>query len=248
MIRSKKEREAEKVAFKNMTWQQKIDHIFAYYKLPLFTAIVTVIVLVSTIITNVTRKNVVLYAGYANFSCGDILDKQLTEGYLDSCGIDTGKNEVLVYRNLIILENPTDAEHQYVYASKLKVLGAISAKQMDIMFMNKEAYDQMSWSGLLMDLDEVPFDDALRDRLQPYILSNEIVLEDNQIEYDLGEAEEYHATTEIKRNAIDISSLTIFRDAGIDNDLCIGIIGNSVHMEDDIRYISYLLDAGQEPN
>lgn len=244
MIRSKKEKEAEKKAFKKMTMADKIDHIFAYYKLPVFTAVITLIVIISTIVTNVTKKKPVLYVAYANFTCGETLDEEITTGYLEKYGIDTKKYDILVYRNLYIAENPSEIDHQYSYASKLKVMGAISAKQLDLMYMNKEAYDLMSSSGLLMNLSSVE-DSTYYTELSPYVLSNDVILSDNAVDVELGNAEKYEAETEVQANAVDISSFAMFTEAGIDNDLCIGIIANSPHVEEDMRYIAYLLGNGQ---
>lgn len=240
MIRSKKEIEAEKKAFKQMTMGEKIDHILAYYKLPVFTVIIALIVLTSTIVTNATKKKPYLYVAYANFTCGETLDEQLTKGYLENIGIDTKKYDIYVYRNLYITDDPSDVDHQYSYASKLKVMGAISARQLDLMFMNKEAYDLMSSSGLLLNLSATE-DNPCFATLSPYIMSNDVILSDNAVDLELGNAEEYVAETESQKNGIDISSSDTFTSAGIDNDLYIGIIANSRHVEECMQYIACLL-------
>ncbi len=240
MIRSKKEIEAEKKAFKQMTMTEKIDHILAYYKLPVFTVIIALIVLTSTIVTNATKKKPYLYVAYANFTCGETLDEQLTKGYLESIGIDTKKYDIYVYRNLYITDDPSDVDHQYSYASKIKVMGAISARQLDLMFMNKEAYDLMSSSGLLLNLSTTE-DNPSFATLSPYIMSNDVILSDNAVDLELGNAEEYVAETESQKNGIDISSSDTFTAAGIDNDLYIGIIANSRHVEECMQYIACLL-------
>lgn len=187
------------------------------------------------------KKVPVLYTAYANVSFGETLDTQLNEDYLKASGKNLKKQDVYVYRDLYLTEEASGEDHQYAYASKIKVLGAISAKQMDVMLMNSEAYYQMSVSGFLLDLSDMDLPDSLR----PYLASNEVILEDNAIEYRLGEAEEYTSVSETVVNAVEVSEFGIFRDAGISGDLYAGIIANTPRQEESLNYILYLHDADQ---
>jgi len=192
-------------------------------------------------VINATKKVPALYTAYANVSFGETLDTQLNEDYLKASGKNLKKQDVYVYRDLYLTEEASGEDHQYAYASKIKVLGAISAKQMDVMLMNSEAYYQMSVSGFLLDLSDMDLPDSLR----PYLASNEVILEDNAIEYRLGEAEEYTSVSETVVNAVEVSEFGIFRDAGISGDLYAGIIANTPRQEESLNYILYLHDAGK---
>lgn len=246
MTGTKEEREANRKAFKKMSFDDKLKYIVAYYKLPIFTACVVILVLGSTIYRNLTKKDVVLYTAYGNVVFGEDLDKKLTTDYLDYAEKNPKKEEILVYYDLYLAEDPSGEDHQYAYASKLKVLGAISAKQLDLILMNEEACRQMSASGLLMDLSFIQeYDTSLYSQLEPYLLKNIVILDDNSIEYSLGEAEEYEASTEEVINAIDLTTFPVFQSAGINKDLCIAVIANSTHIEEDISYIDYLLNTAE---
>lgn len=53
------------------------------------------------------------------------------------------------------------SDHEYAYASKMKLFAAINAKQLDLVLMNREAYDLCSQSGFLMDLSGMADDQFL---------------------------------------------------------------------------------------
>ena len=193
-----------------------------------------------------TKKDTVLYSAYANIVFGDIMNQKMTDDYLVYAGHDPKKMDVLVYKNLYVADDPSTENHQYAYASKMKILGAISSHTMDVMYMNNEAFGQMSASGLLMDLDVVKqMDPDLYQDLEPYLVANTVILDDNSIEYNLGEASVYEATTEEVINAIDLSTFPLFEEAGLGDRLLIGVIANSRHIEEDISYIRYLFTAGR---
>ena len=126
----------------------------------------------------------------------------------------------------------------------MKILGAINAKQMDIVLMNDNAYSQMSSSGLLMDMNTVLKNDAqLYEDLSPYLTEGTVILEDNSIEFKLNEADTYEAVTEQQLNAVDVSEFPVFRNAGIDGNLYIGVIGNTPRVEKVQAFLAYLLNA-----
>jgi hypothetical protein len=238
---TRKRREENRKAFRNMSTSEKIDYIFAYYKLPIFTAVVAFIVLASTAYREITRKTVVLYTAYANISVGEDLDSQLTDGYISYRELDPKKQEVDVYRDLYLSDDASIENHEYAYACKIKVLGAISARKMDVILMNDEALMQISASGFLKDLTEIEeADPQLYASLEPYLCENTVILSDNSIAYSLGEDETYHAETEEVVNAVDVTSFPMFRNAGIDGSLYAGIIANTNHPVNSLAFLGYL--------
>lgn len=244
MKRTAKQREAERRAFRHMSKAEKIDHIFTYYKLPIFTVCVVLAIFLQAGIRALTKKETVLYLAYANVSFGDTLHGELTDGYMTYSGTDVKKNEFIEFPDLYLSDEASTENHQYAYASKMKVLGSISAKQMDIVFLNKEAYDLMSVSGFLMDLKGIKEADALLyQRLEPYLTENSVILEDNSIDYDLGKASEYYSVTEEHTNALSVSSLPMFRRAVIDDDVYAAVIANSPRIPAVLSYLEYLLSA-----
>ena len=148
------EREFNRAAFRAMSIPKKADYIFAYYKLPLVLILIAVIAIGSVIHQVVTHKDAVLYAAFLNVIPDEETDATLTQGYLERVGADPARNEVLCYHELYISTDDTIQNHQYAYASKLKLMGAIDGEQLDVVIMNREAYDLLSAWGYLLDLED----------------------------------------------------------------------------------------------
>lgn len=239
------ERQAHREAFKRMSLAQKAEYIFAYYKLPLILTLIAVVFAGSVTHRLLTEKEAVLYVAYANVAVPDELDRQLTSEFLDAEGISPTRSEVYCYRDLYLTAEATTATHQYAYASKLKTLASVDAEELDIVLMNREAYDLLSRSGYLLDLKTGLHDTGLSlpPELEALAVANEVVLEDNQIEVDLGEAETYEAVCETHTNALDVSTLAPFTAAHLDGTVYLGIIANTPRLERALAYFTYLARA-----
>ena len=233
------ERAENREALAHMSLPQRLDHIFEYYKFPLVLILIAVVAVGSVLYYRLTRKEALLYVACANFSAGDALDSALGEGYLRAVGVDPGKNEVRMYRNLYLSQDASAQNHEYAYASRLKVLAAMANGQLDVMLMNREAYDIMSAGGYLLPL-EGRLGDALERRLDDQLIQNAVILEDNEIEHNLDESIPYRAETEDVANGIRVSAFPRFASAELTGDVFLGVIGNSARMDAVIQYIDYL--------
>ena len=170
-------------------------------------------------------------------SFGENVEKSLTEDFLAAAGFDARRQEVYLYRDLYLSENADTLNHEYAYASKVKLSGAISAEKLDLVLMNREAYDIFSRQGYLLGLTSLP------DALSPYLSENEVILSDNSVDYLLGNAAEEQFVTETVPNSLAVSSLPLFRDAGFDGDLYLGVVSNSPRQDEAEAYIRYLFDC-----
>lgn len=227
-------------SFKKMTFREKVDYIITYYKFPIITALIAAAVLISTVVNRLNRKEPVLYTAFANVVIGETLHEQLTDEYLRYAG-KTAKQGITVYEGLYISDDPATVDHQIAYASKLKLLGAVNTRQLDVVLMNKEAYDLFSSSGFLCNLDELmKTDPKLYQQLSDLIQINTVILDDNAVEFSLGEADEYISETEDIKNGLDVSSAALLKDAGFPDTVYLGIIENSIHKEEAVNYIRYL--------
>ena len=220
-----KQRKSNRDAFRKMDFKERLAYIFEYYKLPMFTACVALIVAVTSTIHSLTKKDPVLYLAYIN-------------AYMES---NPKKTTVTVYKDLYISDDASVENHEYAYASKMKIIGAISARNLDVVLMNREACDLMSESGFLLDLSELE-DSDLYAKIEPLLVINEVIIDDNAIEYRLNEAEEYVYTSEKVPNAVDVSDLPLFKDAGFNGDLYLGIIANTKHPIGSAAFISYITE------
>lgn len=232
---SEKERAANREAFRQMGPAGKIEYIYTYFKWPIILAVVTVVILCSAVYRFATQKDVVLYAAYVNVTAGTELETRLGEDYLSARGLDPEKNEVFFYRDLYISEDPAAEDHEFAYASNMKIMATITAQELDLVLMNREAYDILSASGYLMDLSGCAG--------IPHLTANTVILEDNAIEFNLGQAAEYTAVTEESVNAVEVSRLPMFTQAGFSDAVYLGIIGNTPRLDDCLDYLSYLAAA-----
>ena len=238
------ERAEIRAAFRQMRPAQKLGYIFSYYKLPIVLALLAVIVIGDFTFRYITKKEVLVYSAYLNVSVGDDLDAVLGAGFVEHMGVSPKKNEVSVYRDLYLSQDPSAENHQFAYASQLKLLAALQTKTLDVVLMNREAYDILSQNGYLYDIPTIlDRSDPLFSLLEPCLTSNTVILEDNSIEYNLNEADVYEAVTEEATNGIDVSSFSVFQDADFSGHVYLGIIGNSPRLPTVFQYIEYLATA-----
>lgn len=144
-----RERADRRKAFRRMGAAQKADYIFSYYKLPIVLTLLFAYILCYGLYRHFSRKEVLLYVACANVVISEDTADALSEAFVRYSGQDVRKYEVSLYRNLYLSENPTLANHQYAYASRLKLLAMIDAEQVDVILMNREAYDFLSEKGYL---------------------------------------------------------------------------------------------------
>ena len=228
--------------FREMPVSKKAEHIWMYYKIPLILLACFVYLLASGIHNALTQKSPVVYLAYLNISAGDDMDGYLSDGFVSYLGRDPEKEEVYRYYNLYLSDNPSAENHQYAYTSNLKLLAAINAKQLDLLLMNKEAYDLCSANGYLLDLTSLYSSNSPSNAdMQALITENLVIQEDNSIEYNLGEADSYTAVTTSVANAWNVSSLPQFQQAGFSGDVYLGIIANTPRLEMARQYCAYVL-------
>jgi hypothetical protein len=268
---SEEERAANRAAFKAMGPAQKADYIFAYYKLPLVLALVAVVALGSVAWRAITHKDALLYVAFVNVAPPLDVDEALTSGFVEATGADPGREEVLCYRELYLSNSATVADHQYAYASKLKAMAAVEGHQLDVVLMNREAYDLLSTSGYLLDLtaDEAgaaSSDDAAgtagaagaanaagsadkpgvagpagaKFADDTRLCSNTVVIDSNQVEYELGEASTYEAKTVEVANALEVTQSPLLHGFSGNEALYLGVIANSPRQDQALAYLAYV--------
>lgn len=233
------ERAENREALAQMNLPQRLDHIFEYYKFPLVLALIAAVALGSVLYYRLTRREALLFVAYANISVGETLDGALSDGYARAVGADPGKSEVKLYRNLYLSQDATVQNHEYAYASRLKVMAAMANGELDVMLMNREAYDIMSAGGYLMPLED-SLGAELIGRVSDRLVRNTVILADNEIEHRLDESIPYRADTEEVANGILISAFPLFARADFSGDVYLGVIGNSARMDAVLQYIDYV--------
>lgn len=234
---SQQEKDSLRERFRKMDTRAKVDYIYTYFKWYILLGVVSLMVLGSVVYRQVTKKDTVIYLGLANVSVGTDLKTALTLDFLEDANLNPKKNQIQVYSGLYLSEESSEENHEYAYASRMKLMAAVNAKQLDVVLMNREAYDILSQSGYLLDLS------GRATALAPYLTENDVVLEDNSIEFQLNEADEHRIITERAVNGMDVSQLSLFRNAGFPDSVYIGIIANSPRYSVAIPYLEYLVST-----
>ena len=205
-----KEKAAQRAAFRAMSPAKKAEHIFTYYKWPILLGLLALLILGSAVYRQFTRKEPVLYLALVNVA------------------------EVYLYPDLYLSDEADTINHEYAYASKMKLTGAISAQKLDLALMNREAYDIFSAQGFLLELSALP------DELSPLLTENEVVVSDNSVDVLLGNEQEERRVTKKAANALAVSTLPLFRDAVFDGELYLGVLANSPRQEESLAYLRYV--------
>ena len=240
-LKQKASPELEKL--KTLHGPQKIRYIWDYYKLPIVVLCILLYILGYSLYGHFTHKEKILYTALVNVSASDSLTEQLSTGFLDSLDQDTSKTTMQLYTGLYLTDDETNPYHEYTYASRMKILASIDGEQLDVVLMNKEAFDAFSQNGYLCDLEELlsSEDVDLYNRLKPHLVTNTVILEDNSTDLQLDPSITYQAVTEEHPFGLDLSQTSMISDAGFSDIVYLGIIANSPRTEEAIDYVRYLL-------
>ena len=237
------ERQAHREAFAAMSLPKKAEYIFAYYKLPIVLVLIAAVAIGSVTHRLLTEKHALLYVAYVNVTLPDDDDERIAEGFVRSQGAHPQTSEVYRYHGLYLAEAEDTADHQLSYASRLKLLAAIDAEEVDLVIMNREAYDLLSHSDYLLDLQELLKDGRLDEKASELLTNNVVVLDDNRVEMELGEADTYEATTEEHTNALVATDIYAAQGIELTDDVYLGIIANTPRMDTSLAFIAYLLGS-----
>ena len=137
--------------FKQLHGKAKLQYLLDYYKLPFVIICIVLYILVYNIHGQMTKKTTVLSIAFINITMSDSLSQHLTSDFLEFEHLSPKKNEICTYDNLLIQENPSSENLEYAYASSTRLLAAIDAKKIDLVFMNQEALKQLDKKGYLSD-------------------------------------------------------------------------------------------------
>lgn len=243
MRRDEADKLAAKAAYRKLPFRQKLAHIWLYHKWAILLSLAALVVLGSVIYRVTHKKETVLYLALINVSLGDKLETVMTRDFLDDAGFDAQKQELLLYRDLYLAKDTDETTHPSAYASRIKLMASVEQKQMDLILMSRESYNVLSSQGYLLPVEEL-LEGApeLSEALTPLITENDVILEDNSIEYQLREAEELVIKTESVGNALRLDNLPLF-SGQFQDPLYVGVVANTPRRDACLDYLRYLLEA-----
>lgn len=228
-------------SIKDLHGKAKIGYVWEYYKLPIVIGCIFLYIAGYMLHGYLTHKDTILYTALVNVSDA-IPSEELTTDFLSYLGANTEKNEVVLYQGLYLTEDESSPDYAYVYASNTKITASIAAKQLDIVLMDKKAFDLLSGRGYLCDIEKLLIQEApdLYQSLQPQLVSNTVILEDNAIDAGLDDAVAYTAVTEEYPTGIELTHSPHIPESGISGTLYLGVISNAPHIDTAVEYLRYL--------
>lgn len=235
---------------RSLRGRKRLEYILDYYRLPL-AALCALLLITFSIISRMGRSEPTLYGAFVNVSLSEDLSHRLTDGILQDLDLGLDQNPVeerstsgqsfYLYRGLYLRQDAQSEEHAYTYASKMKILAALNAERLDLIFMDQEAFDAFSQNGYLLDLGGFLEENAPDlQALAPYLVSNTRILEDNSVELLLGNETDYRAVTKVYQQGIHLSDFPSFRESGLSGDLYLGIAANSPRLSHVCAYLKAL--------
>ncbi len=232
----------EREKWDSLSTSKRIQYIWDYYKLPIVITLIILYIIGYMVYRHVTHKDIVLYAALANVNAGETLEEQLTDGFLADQQIDTAKNDMTLYSGWYLTDDPSSEYHQYTYATHLKILASIDNEELDVILMNKEAFDAFAQNGYLYNMEDLlqETDPSLYEKLQPYLVTNMEILEDNAKDMIYDSTLEYVSETTEYPMGIDLAEASMIKEAGFEDTVYFGIIGNSPRTETAVEYLNYL--------
>lgn len=211
----------KKEYWKSLQGKQRVQYVWDYYKFPIAVALILIYIIGYNVYGHFSKKDIILYTGLVNVSVNDRLNEQLSAGFLEFMEEDISKKDVQLYTGLYLTDDPNDPNHEYTYASRIKILAAIDGEQLDVVLMNKEAFDAFSQNGYLCNLEELLQESApdMTEELKPYLVTRE---------YPAG---------------LDLSQMNLFKQAGFEDTVYLGVIANSPRMDTAVEYINFFTQS-----
>lgn len=140
---------------KPMTFKEKLDHLWSYYKEVLLVAglvVLTICVMVSSIINMNTET--LAYGVLGNVSCSAKGYSYLTEDYFAQITQNPKREQVVL--DSIAFEDPALAEDTDMnYQASMRLIALVSAKMVDYMFLDHYTMEFYISDDFYMDLRDL---------------------------------------------------------------------------------------------
>ncbi|WP_031552402.1 hypothetical protein [Oribacterium sp. FC2011] len=157
----KNEIKNEKKKLSRMTFGQKAEYIFEYYKFPIIVTLVVIILVVSVLKTLINNKPLGFYAMFLNGSGQEmsIGADELEKRFAEYAEIDGGKEKVVIDTTASF--NP-NVNSQYTIAQNAKITALFASHDLDAMVIDPGVFTYYALSGAFSDLREVLSEEEFR--------------------------------------------------------------------------------------
>lgn len=208
----------EKKEKKNI--KNNLEYFWMYYKLPFMAGMIIVILILYFLITALTAKDTALSVMLIDCHT-EMSGEELAEEYAKAADIDQKKYQIQIQNNLMF--QGTDSGN-YSMTSLSKFMADIGSELLDVCGMLKDDFIKYDGSDTWMDLRECLTDEQSK------------VLEDYFLMTDDGRAIGIMADELPVLKADNCYTST-------DTEAAVGIIYNTPHKEEAVKYLLYLAGA-----
>ena len=141
-----------------MPLKKRIRQILDYYKLVVVIIAIFIYILCYIGWRYMTRQDFVLYAAAVNVGMEEdtrelFTDFPSSETFHGAFPEASKRSAVSLSENLFLTSDSSGDYHEYVYASRLKILASIEAEKLDLVIGDGEAMEAFAGQGFLMPLD-----------------------------------------------------------------------------------------------
>lgn len=138
---------------KTMTFREKVDHLWTYYKAWLIGVFLVAVVLSATISGIINNSKEVLVSGMlANVSISAEGKAYLEEDYFQKVGGTAGQTVELFTTNFESMADPTSSEDNYMAAQGM--IGRVSAGLLDYALLDELALEFYITQAMFLDLTD----------------------------------------------------------------------------------------------
>lgn len=220
----------------------RLQYLFDYYKLPFFAGCIVLYIAGYALYGHFTHKDTVLYTALVNINAGDELTSQLSGGFLKYAGRDASKEKLELYTNWYLTGDAGSANYSYTSATSTKIVASIDRECLDVVLMNREAFDAFSQNGYLLNMETFLRENApqLLDRLQDSLVSNTVSQEEQTPDAQPDPSAAQSSGTDEYPAGIDLSQSPLISQAGFDDTAYLGVIANTPRTEAVVSYLQYL--------
>ena len=205
----------EKKSIKN-----NLEYFWMYYKLPFLAGVVVVVLAVYFLVASLTAKDTVLSVMLIDCHT-EMSGEKIAEEYMEATGLDQKKYQVQIQNNLMF--QGTDSGN-YSMTSLSKFMADIGSELLDVCGMLKEDFIKYDGSQIWMDLRE-----CLSEEQSEKLKDRFLTADDGRV---IG----------IMADKLPV----LMADGcytGTDTQAAVGIIYNTPHKEQAIKYLLYLAGA-----
>lgn len=137
---------------KPMTWKQRIDHIWTYYRAVFLFAAVAILLPVGLVISLTTKKDVAFGGMAINVDMRKVGVTYLTDDWFDRIGGDPKKEVAELYANAF---DPETGDLESTYGVAMSTIARAESKTLDYIIVDQATMEFYIVQEIYMDLSNV---------------------------------------------------------------------------------------------